>query len=42
MVSLTFASWNQIAGWLRRLEGLLTTAPVWPPRTFNGIIGRTR
>jgi len=22
MVTLTFASWNQIHGWLRRLEGL--------------------
>jgi len=22
LVTLTFASWNQIAGWLRRLEGL--------------------
>ncbi len=23
VVTLTFASWNQIHGWLRRLEGLL-------------------
>jgi hypothetical protein len=26
MVSQTFASWNQIAGWLRRLEGLRNAA----------------
>jgi integrase len=26
MVTLTFASWNQIHGWLRRLEGLRGSA----------------
>ena len=26
MVSLTFANWNQIVGWLRRLEGLRSAA----------------
>jgi len=26
MVSQTFASWNRIAGWLRRLAGLRTAA----------------
>ena len=26
VVSLTFASWNQVTGWLRRLEGLWAAA----------------
>jgi len=26
LVSQTFASWNRIAGWLRRLEGLRAAA----------------